>query len=64
MALVANGIAGGGNPGTCIGDDLNHHLELVSEQVWETIREKRMVDQFSLPEPIRSPWLQTELMDD
>lgn len=64
MALVANGIFGGGNPGTCIGDDLNHHLELVSEQVWGTISEKGMVDLFSLPDPVRSPWLQTELMDD
>ena len=64
MALAARGLASPGNPGMWVGDDLNHHLELVSAQVWDAIRAKGLSRYFALPEPIHYPWLQRELTDE
>lgn len=43
--------------------DLNHHLELVSHQVWQLIQAGGVSRLFALPEPRRYPWLQPVLAE-
>ena len=51
-----------GHPMLWVASDNNHHLELVSQQVWRGIESSGQVARFSLPEPVRRPWLQPELI--
>ena len=62
MSLAANGLSGPGNPAMWLAGDLNHHLELVSAQIWEAVRSAGLSPRFSLPEPRRVPWLQSLLL--
>lgn len=57
------GHGGPGTPAHWVGYDTNHHLELVSEQVWNQLRAKALDDRFALPRVIAKPWLQPELLD-
>ncbi len=52
-----------GNPAIWVAYDTNHHLELVSEQAWNFIKQRSLENRFSLPEPNPRPWLQPELID-
>jgi len=61
IALVAKGQERAGNAPTWIAVDTNHHLELVSAQVWDAIQQQGLRNRFSLPEPSPRPWLQHEL---
>lgn len=63
ISLAAKGLASRGNPAIWVAGDLNHHLELVSAQIWETIRAMGSSRRFSLPEPRRYPWLQPLLLE-
>lgn len=63
MDLAAQGLASVGNPSIWIAGDLNHHLELVSDQVWQLIQAGGMSRLFALPEPRRYPWLQPVLAE-
>jgi hypothetical protein len=63
MDLAAQGLASVGNPSIWIAGDLNHHLELVSDQVWRLIQASGMSRLFALPEPRRYPWLQPVLAE-
>lgn len=58
----AKGITGPGNPEIWVATDTNHHLELVSDQVWRFIDESNLAGRFALPEPEPHPWLQPELV--
>lgn len=51
-----------GGPAEWIANDTNHHLEIVSAQIWHYLSEFRLLDRFSLPAPERIPWLQAELV--
>ncbi len=51
-----------GNPTLSVASDANHHLELVSGQVWRALESSGLAGRFSLPEPVRRPWLQPELI--
>jgi hypothetical protein len=51
-----------GNPTQWIASDANHHLELVSGQVWRALESSGLTGRFTLPEPVRRPWLQPELI--
>ena len=51
-----------GNPTLWVASDANHHLELVSGQVWHSLESSGLAGRFSLPEPVRRPWLQPELI--
>lgn len=62
FALVAKGEAGPGNPATWVGDDTNHHLELVSAQAWSVLQQQDLDARFNLPEPHHHPWLQPEML--
>lgn len=57
----ARGLIGTGNPTNWVAVDTNHHLELVSEQAWRRLSELGLLNRFTLPEPGRQPWLQTEI---
>lgn len=62
MSKSANGRTGPGNPAVWVANDTNHHLERVSAQAWNNLREQGLIHRFSLPEPQPQPWLQTELL--
>lgn len=62
MSKSANGRTGPGNPGAWVANDTNHHLERVSAQAWNVLREQGLAHHFSLSEPKLQPWLQTELL--
>lgn len=51
-----------GNPAQWIAADANHHMELVSDQVWRALESSGRSGQFNLPETVRRPWLQPEIM--
>lgn len=51
-----------GNPTLWVASDANHHLELVSGQVWRALESSGLAGRFALPEPVRRPWLQPELV--
>jgi hypothetical protein len=63
MKLASQGLASAGNPGIWVAGDLNHHLELVSTQVWELINRAGLSGRYSLPEPRRYPRLQPQLVE-
>ena len=63
ISLAAQGLASPGNPAIWVAGDLNHHLELVSDQVWQMVCDKGLAAQYSLPEPQRYPWLQPVLIE-
>jgi len=63
IKLASHGLASAGNPSIWVAGDLNHHLELVSAQVWELITRAGLSGRYSLPEPRRYPWLQPELVE-
>lgn len=52
-----------GNPPLWVAYDTNHHLELVSEQAWNAVKQRGLENRFALPEPNPHPWLQPELID-
>lgn len=52
-----------GNPATWVAYDTNHHLELVSEQAWNIVKQRGLENRFVLPEPNPHAWLQPELID-
>jgi len=54
---------GPGNPAIWVAYDTNHHLELVSEQAWNFVKQRSLENRFELPEPNPRPWLQPELID-
>jgi len=54
---------GPGNPANWVAYDTNHHLELVSEQAWNIVKQRGLENRFVLPEPNPRPWLQPELID-
>jgi hypothetical protein len=51
-----------GNPAQSVAADANHHLELVSQQVWRILEMSARSGHFELPDPVRRPWLQPELL--
>jgi len=51
-----------GNPTHWVASDANHHLELVTRQVWHTLESLGLTGRFELPEPVRRPWRQPELV--
>lgn len=57
----ADGRTGSGTAALWVGYDTNHHLEFVSEQVWNVLSSLGLAKLFSLSEPSRQPWLQPEL---
>ncbi|HTQ76302.1 MAG TPA: hypothetical protein VMI74_18640 [Burkholderiales bacterium] len=62
IELSARGLAGPGAPALWAAYDTNHHLELVSEQAWSILRQLRLDRKFGLPQSLRRPWLQAELL--
>ena len=57
----ANGRIGPGTAALWVGYDTNHHLEFVSQQVWNILSSRDLARLFSLSEPSPQPWLQPEL---
>jgi hypothetical protein len=51
-----------GGPAQWVAADANHHLELVSDQVWRYLESSGRSAQFNPPEPVLRPWLQRELL--
>lgn len=51
-----------GIPTQWVASDANHHLELVSGQVWRAIESSGLTGRFALPEPVHRPYLQPELV--
>ena len=51
-----------GSPTAWIAADTNHHLELVSAQVWRQLYESELIEQFALRSPDPQPWLQPDLV--
>lgn len=64
IALCAQGLDGPGNASSWVASDTSHHLEFVSRQVWQTLRDSDRLTAFLLPEPERHPWLQPALVID
>jgi hypothetical protein len=62
MSRSGNGHTGPGNPGMWVSNDTNHHLELVSTQVWNILRQHGFDSRFALPKPKSRPWLQADLL--
>jgi hypothetical protein len=58
----AKGMIKPGNATQWVASDANHHLELVSGQVWRAIESSGLTGRFALPEPVRRPYLQPELV--
>jgi len=58
----AKGIVKPGNPTLWVGSDLNHHFEMVSQQIWQAISASGNAGHFSLPEPEHRPYLQPDLI--
>lgn len=62
IALAAKGQAGPGSPAIWVGNDTNHHLEVVSAQAWGALQQQSLDSRFAIPEPSHHPWLQPELL--
>lgn len=62
FSLRATKVMRPGSPAGWIAADTNHHLELVSAQIWDLLRRSQLLDHFSIPEPDARPWLQPELI--
>ncbi len=62
LASVAMFGAGKFSPGTAVAHDANHHIEFVSEQVWQHIGACGGEAQFVLPKPLSRAWL-NQLLD-
>jgi hypothetical protein len=60
----AKGMLKPGNPTLWVASDANHHLELVSDQVWRMLDTYGLTKRFALPEPVSRPWLQPELISE
>ena len=50
-------VGGKFSPGPAVGNDTNHHLEFVSDQVWRQIQASGRANLFALPEFSPRPWL-------
>ena len=62
LAFVATFGAGKFSPGPAVAHDANHHIEFVSQQVWQHIRSCGGEGQFSFPKPQSRAWL-NQLLD-
>ena len=62
IASVAMFGAGKFSPGTAVAHDVNHHIEFVSQQVWQHIGTCGGESQFALPKPQSRAWL-NQLLD-
>lgn len=63
LHFSAMGRYGPGTPALWVGYDTNHHLELVSEQVWRLVQRHGHDTRFNLAKPTPKPWMQPELLD-
>ena len=62
LASVAMFGAGKFSPGTAVAHDANHHIEFVSQQVWQHIGACGGEGQFALPKAMSRAWL-NQLLD-
>ncbi|MGE0558175.1 MAG: beta family protein [Burkholderiales bacterium] len=49
-------------PGQWVLADTNHHLTLVSAQIFDVLHSKNLANRFQTPEPVAHPWLQPDLL--
>lgn len=62
LSKCARESAGSGGPAEWIENDTSHHLEFVSQQVWNLLREAKLLGAYALPEYNPVPWLQQEIV--